>query len=577
MRSHRTQLFSNPPPRGSLVPVLLCCLALCCSAGAQTRVQDIFGRSLNQHGITIVDWDGYMANPLIKFYLLPPTNATLPGSAALSADGARLYFDNLGSVSSNGPAVTWSLTSSSNPVPVNLSIFPAHTNPDGSYTLTIVFTDALNAMQTNTLPITVIDQDTHHSNDFVVTANFDRDVTGFFTNPVARLLVHEAANDWTYYFTSMDLEPVLAGTEQTYIWSNNFDGGYYFTNTNTYTGYQLYAYGTTNSELRSGGEANFNGNDQTTGGNPLPLHSSGGFEANIVGNYNTLYWLFLTNDNDWLVSANLGDETNDFFSIAHHEIGHALIFNEGHPGFATALSNGAFTSYPVTNYYGGPVPIDASDDHLTGVIDPESGQGAFGWEYYGNIPRYRWTMTKIDLLCAQEVGYTLLSNSAFAVFTFPSVTLPDAQMLVPYTNTLTATGGIPVYNWAITTGALPPGLSLDPFAGVLSGTPTAGGVFNFTVVVMDYHEGSAGLTQNLSLSVGTPAHLAISIAGQGANEQAVISIYGSVGQRHILQASTNLATWTSLVTNTLATNLFQYIDTNVLQMPRRYYRSAYTP
>ena len=40
-----------------------------------------------QHGITLVDWDGYMANPLIKFYLLPPTNASLPGAVALSANG----------------------------------------------------------------------------------------------------------------------------------------------------------------------------------------------------------------------------------------------------------------------------------------------------------------------------------------------------------------------------------------------------------------------------------------------------------------------------------------------------------
>jgi hypothetical protein len=52
------------------------------------------------------------------------------------------------------------------------------------------------------------------------------------------------------------------------------------------------------------------------------------------------------------------------------------------------------------------VPIDRSD-HLDGVIDPESGQGAFGYEYHGNIPRERWIPTKLDLLYAQEVGYTL--------------------------------------------------------------------------------------------------------------------------------------------------------------------------
>jgi hypothetical protein len=30
----------------------------CCVAVAQMGVQDIFGRALNQHGVTLVDWDG---------------------------------------------------------------------------------------------------------------------------------------------------------------------------------------------------------------------------------------------------------------------------------------------------------------------------------------------------------------------------------------------------------------------------------------------------------------------------------------------------------------------------------------
>src|SRR5450756_491763 len=248
---------------------------------AQTRVQDIFGRSLNTHGITLVDWDGYMANPLIKFYLLPPTNAILPGSATLAANGARLYFDNTSSVSPNGPSKTISLTSSTVAIPASMSIFPAHNSPDGNYTLTIVFTGANNAKQTNTLPIQVIDEDTQHTNAFVVTVNFDRDITGFFTNANARMLVAQAANDWTYYFTGMNLDPVAAGTEKTFIWTNNLTGGKYFTNTNNYTGYLLYAYGLTNATHNSGGQGSNKGLVQTSGGLPLTMKRSGGFDVTI--------------------------------------------------------------------------------------------------------------------------------------------------------------------------------------------------------------------------------------------------------------------------------------------------------
>src|SRR5262249_55988221 len=154
--------------------------------------------------------------------------------------------------------------------------------------------------------------------------------------------------------------------------------------------------GTINSAHRSGGEGSFGGAVQTSVGLPLQIKRSGGFEAEIYGNYNTLGWLFLTNDDQWLGTGNLGNETNDFYSIAHHEIGHALIFNPAHPGFNKAKNAGGFKSPALVAYNGGPAPIDSSD-HLNGLIDPESGQGAFGYDYYGNIPRKRWMITKLDL------------------------------------------------------------------------------------------------------------------------------------------------------------------------------------
>lgn len=50
-------------------------------SGADLPVQDIFGRDITQRGITLVDWEGYLANPLIRFYVFPPTNAVLPATA----------------------------------------------------------------------------------------------------------------------------------------------------------------------------------------------------------------------------------------------------------------------------------------------------------------------------------------------------------------------------------------------------------------------------------------------------------------------------------------------------------------
>ena len=54
-----------------------------------------------------------------------------------------------------------------------------------------------------------------------------------------------------------------------------------------------------------------------------------------------------------------------------------------------------------------------------------------------------------------------------------------------YTYTFPVGSGDPPYTFSITAGALPPGLSLDPATGTVSGTPTMSGTFTFTVLVTD--------------------------------------------------------------------------------------------
>ena len=62
--------------------------------------------------------------------------------------------------------------------------------------------------------------------------------------------------------------------------------------------------------------------------------------------------------------------------------------------------------------------------------------------------------------------------------------LPDAQSGTAYTVTLAATGGKSPYEWAVTKGSLPSGLSLAKSTGVISGTPS-GASPAFSVTVTD--------------------------------------------------------------------------------------------
>ncbi|VVE90823.1 putative Ig domain-containing protein [Pandoraea bronchicola] len=68
-------------------------------------------------------------------------------------------------------------------------------------------------------------------------------------------------------------------------------------------------------------------------------------------------------------------------------------------------------------------------------------------------------------------------------------TLPGATIATAYSQTITASGGTAPYGYVITSGSLPAGMALTT-GGVLSGTPTAGGIFNFTVSAKDSSAGT---------------------------------------------------------------------------------------
>ncbi len=84
---------------------------------------------------------------------------------------------------------------------------------------------------------------------------------------------------------------------------------------------------------------------------------------------------------------------------------------------------------------------------------------------------------------ADNQGVGTITNDDVPVSVSPS-TLPNGAVTVAYSQTLTASGGVSPYSFGVTAGALPAGLSLSS-GGVLSGTPTAGGTFNFTATATD--------------------------------------------------------------------------------------------
>ncbi|MEO8751652.1 MAG: IPTL-CTERM sorting domain-containing protein [Casimicrobiaceae bacterium] len=64
-------------------------------------------------------------------------------------------------------------------------------------------------------------------------------------------------------------------------------------------------------------------------------------------------------------------------------------------------------------------------------------------------------------------------------------TLPPGVVGTPYSQVITASGGTAPYTYAVSSGVLPAGLSLNPATGAITGTPTTFGTFNFTITATD--------------------------------------------------------------------------------------------
>jgi hypothetical protein len=77
-----------------------------------------------------------------------------------------------------------------------------------------------------------------------------------------------------------------------------------------------------------------------------------------------------------------------------------------------------------------------------------------------------------------------LELDCVAPLTLSSASLPDGNIAIPYSYFPPTQGGLPPYQFSLTSGSLPPGMTVDK-KQALQGTPTSGGKYNVTLQVSD--------------------------------------------------------------------------------------------
>ena len=94
----------------------------------------------------------------------------------------------------------------------------------------------------------------------------------------------------------------------------------------------------------------------------------------------------------------------------------------------------------------------------------------------------RWIVSAMIVLCLAGAALAGNQRALLQLLSGPTV---SAQVGVPYSSVITATGGAPPYTFAIASG-LPPGLTLsNTTTGAITGTPTTSGQYLFTATIRD--------------------------------------------------------------------------------------------
>ncbi len=205
-------------------------------------------------------------------------------------------------------------------------------------------------------------------------------------------------------------------------------------------------------------------------------------------------------------------------------------------GLTLNANTGVISGTPISN---GPRTFTIRATDTEGIVSDSGG------------PSFR----SVDQIA--ERTYTTTIGGAFSIST---TSLPNGAVSTPYSATIQSLNGNPAVTFAVTTGALPAGLTLNSNTGVISGTPTATGS-TFTITATDAQSQTAPRSFTITISpafIITTATLpdgaigtAYSATIQTQNSQGVVTFQVLTGT---LPAGLTLNTNTGVISGTPTLN-----------------------
>jgi hypothetical protein len=121
-----------------------------------------------------------------------------------------------------------------------------------------------------------------------------------------------------------------------------------------------------------------------------------------------------------------------------------------------------------------------------------------------------------DVSAPAQIASRSLSIAVVTPLSVVTTSLPSGVVGRSYSGTLVATGGTPPYQWSVSAGTLPAGLTLNAGTGALTGVPTSTGDSTVGISVRDASVQTAGV----SLTVSVAGQLVVNTASLAVGKEA---------------------------------------------------------
>jgi uncharacterized repeat protein (TIGR03803 family) len=169
--------------------------------------------------------------------------------------------------------------------------------------------------------------------------------------------------------------------------------------------------------------------------------------------------------------------------------------NSPYKNFLTAIGGTGQLTWSVAN-----MPLGLT-------LDPSSGEIAGKPQQFGN---YTLAVTVTDSSNPQSQTTASVTLNIVSGLVIETTSVTKATIGAQYTQKINAQFGLPTYLWTITSGALPPGITMTSGTpnAVLSGIPTQAGNYTFTVQVADSEVTPSTQTATYVLKVSPDVQIA---------------------------------------------------------------------